>query len=82
MRILGKLAVAAGATAVILLASPAANASAMDNVPRTSPLAAAQTVLGAVVGGLGHGLAGGAVSGLGGAALSGLGGGPLGGLGG
>ncbi|MCC8244302.1 hypothetical protein [Saccharothrix luteola] len=70
MRILGRLAVAAGATAVILLAAPAANASdaatertakgAMDNVP-SGDLVGALTggVLGPLGGGLG-GLAGGA----------------------
>ena len=87
MRILGRLAVAAGATTAILLAAPAANAttSAMDNVPAKSPVAALQSVLGTVLGqatsGLGGGLGGGA---LGGGALGGgaLGGGALGGLGG
>ncbi len=80
MRILGRLAVAAGATAVILLAAPAANAtaSAMDNVPRTSPLAAVQKVVGTVLGQATNGLAGGLVGGV----LGGVGGGALGGLGG
>ncbi|GAB2995988.1 hypothetical protein [Saccharothrix stipae] len=72
MRILGRLAVSAGATAVILLAAPAANASPMDAVPGGSPLAAAQQALGAVVGQLSNGLGG----------LGGLGGGLPGGLGG
>ncbi|MFD0199365.1 MULTISPECIES: hypothetical protein [Saccharothrix] len=72
MRILGRLAVAAGATAVILLAAPAANAttSAMDNVPRISPLAAVQKVVGGLLGQATSGLTGG----LGGGALGGLGG--------
>ena len=78
MRILGKLAVAAGTTAVILLAAPAANASSMDAVPRTSPLAAVQKVVGGLLGGVTGGLGGGALGG----ATGGLGGGALGGLGG
>ncbi|QQQ76111.1 hypothetical protein IOD16_34570 [Saccharothrix sp. 6-C] len=73
MRILGRLAVAAGATAVILLASPAANASdaaaertygAMDAVPHADLLGALTSVLGPVTGGLGG--ASGAAGGLGG----------------
>ncbi|MEU4765007.1 hypothetical protein AB0H12_17285 [Actinosynnema sp. NPDC023794] len=71
MRILGRLAVAAGATAVILLAAPAANASdapaerttkgAMDAVPSGDVLGA---LLGPVVSGFG-GLTG-AAGGIGG----------------
>ncbi|MER5268152.1 hypothetical protein ABTZ99_39280 [Actinosynnema sp. NPDC002837] len=63
MRILGRLAVAAGATAVILLAAPAANASdapaertakgAMDAVPSGDLLGALSGVLGPLGGGLG-----------------------------
>ena len=63
MRILGRLAVAAGATAVILLAAPAANASdaaterttrgAMDAVPSGDLLGALSGVLGPLSGGLG-----------------------------
>jgi hypothetical protein len=74
MRILGRLAVAAGATAVILLAAPAANASdapterttrgAMDAVPNGDLLGAVSGVLGPVVNGFG-GLTG-AAGGIGG----------------
>ncbi|XVS64109.1 hypothetical protein ACQPYE_38665 [Actinosynnema sp. CA-299493] len=62
MRILGRLAVAAGATAVILLASPAANAAdaamerttgAMDAVPSGDALGALTSLLRPVTGGLG-----------------------------
>jgi hypothetical protein len=82
MRILGKLAVAAGATAVILLTAPGANAadlptertaSAMDAVPRTDPLGAVKGLLGKLTGALG-GVGGGALGGAtGGTGVSGLG---------
>ena len=84
MRILGKLAVAAGATAVILLAAPAANAdtvertttaSAMDAVPAKSPLGAVKQVLNQLTGALGGvGGVGGALGGVGGGGLAGIGG--------
>ncbi|WP_367134563.1 hypothetical protein [Saccharothrix sp. HUAS TT1] len=72
MRILGKLAAAAGVTAVILLASPAANAAPVDAkaLPGLGPV---QGIVSQVLGGLTGGLGGG--SGLGG-------GGGLGNLGG
>ncbi|MEU4740571.1 hypothetical protein AB0G02_08885 [Actinosynnema sp. NPDC023658] len=82
MRILGKLAAAAGVTAVILLASPAANASPSLPVAGTSAtkalpgLGPVTYIVNQVVSGLGGGLAGGSgVGGLGG-------GGGLGNLGG
>ncbi len=75
MRILGRLAVAAGATAAILLASPAANAAPsvgnMDSdMPRSADLVGvAGYLLNTVTGGLG----GGALGSLGGlASVSGL----------
>jgi hypothetical protein len=64
MRILGRLAVAAGATAVILLAAPAANAApSMGNVdgdmPRSLDLLGVVTK---VAGGVGGGLTGGVLN--------------------
>ncbi|WP_158845266.1 hypothetical protein [Saccharothrix deserti] len=78
MRILGKLAVAAGATAVILLAAPVANAAPgnTDGLGVGSLNEALDKVTGALTGGV----AGGAAGGLTGGAAGGLTGGAAGGL--